>query len=164
MNRDDVLWIEQQVEKKKQLYQKLRDCFEKEREALIQVEIDALWQISGEKDVLCREIGTVRKELADTVASVWPAPFDLSQLYPVLPRACRAVFSENVRQILVLKRQIDMLRQQNMTFMNESLKFMDQIMAMISGGGKNNDLPVYNRRCSLNQAKQKSVRFLRQEV
>lgn len=164
MNRDDVLWIEQQVEKKKQLYQKLRDCFEKEREALIQVEIDSLWQISGEKDALCSEIGTVRKELAETGASVCPAPFDLMQLYPVLPRAGRAVFSENARQISVLKRQIDMLRQQNMTFMNESLKFMDQIMAMISGGGENNDPAVYNRRCSLNPAKQKSVRFLRQEV
>ncbi len=49
MNQDDVQRIEQQMEKKRVLYQRLRDCFEREREALIQVEIDTLWGISSEK-------------------------------------------------------------------------------------------------------------------
>jgi hypothetical protein len=54
MNQDDVQWIEQQMEKMKRLYQRLRDCFKKERNALIQVEIDALWGISSEKDAVCK--------------------------------------------------------------------------------------------------------------
>jgi flagellar biosynthesis/type III secretory pathway chaperone len=162
MNQNDAQWIEQQVEKKKRLYQNLRTCFEKERQALIQVEIDGLWRISSEKDTLCMEISTVKKELADFVASSCPAPFDLNQLHTMLPQKNCAAVNRSVQEIMVLKKEIDMLRQCNMTYMNESLQFMDQIMSMISGGGKKNTPTVYNRQCALNS--QKPTRFLRQEV
>jgi len=162
MNQNDAQWIEQQVEKKKRLYQNLRTCFEKERQALIQVEIDGLWRISSEKDMLSMEISTVKKELADFVALFCSAPFDLNQLFKVLPRTDRGAVSKSIREISVLKRQIDILRQCNMTYMNESLQFMDQIMAIISGTEKNSTPAVYNRQCAFNS--QKPVRFLRQEV
>jgi hypothetical protein len=162
MNQDDVQWIEQQMEKMKQLYQRLRDCFEKERNALIQVEIDSLWGISSEKDEVCNEINTVKNELTETAVMFCPEPSDLNQLLTVLPKTCRSAFSESVRQIQVLKKEIDILRQQNMRFINESLQFMDQMMAMISGTGNDTGPAVYNRQCALNS--RKPVRFLRQEV
>jgi hypothetical protein len=162
MNQDDVQWIEERIEKKKQLYQKLRDCFDKEREALIQVEIDALWKISSEKDAVCMEISQVKKELADAAVSWCPPPFDLNRFYARLPRTGRQTFSRSVRAITVLKKEIDMMRQHNMAFMNESLQFMDQVMVLLSGGGKNHGPAVYNRQCSFNS--RKPVRFLRQEV
>jgi hypothetical protein len=49
-----------------------------------------------------------------------------------------------------------------MAFMNESLAFMDQIMTLLSGSGKNDGPAVYDRQCSFNS--RKPVRFLRQEV
>lgn len=163
MTQDDILWIEGQVEKKRQLYQKLKCCFEKEREALIHVEIDALWRVSSEKDALCMEISQVKKELADAAASWCPPPFDLNRLYALLPRTGRQAFSRSVRQISLLKKEIDQLRQHNMAFMNESLQFMDQIMTLLSGTGGGSDGPaVYNRQCAFNS--RKPVRFLRQEV
>lgn len=162
MNQDDAQWVERQVEKKRQLYHSLRDCFEKEHEALIQVEIDGLWGISSEKDALCMEISAVKKELADFVTSFCSAPFDLNQLYTALPRTGREALNTSVREITVLKREIDMLRQRNMSFMNESLQFMDQMMALISGGENNNHPVVYNRQCAFDS--QKPTRFLRQEV
>ncbi len=162
MNQDDVQRIEQQMEKKRVLYQRLRDCFEREREALIQVEIDTLWGISSEKDVLCREISDVKHELIETAAPFCPGPFDLNQLLMVLPRHCRSAFSESVGKIQVLKKEIDALKRQNIRFINESLQFMDQMMTMISGSGKDSSPAVYNRQCGLNS--RKPVRFLRQEV
>jgi flagellar biosynthesis/type III secretory pathway chaperone len=162
MNQDEILRIERQVEKKKQLYQKLKDCFEKERQALIRVDIDALWRISSEKETLCMEISQVKKELADAAASFCPGPFDLNRFYTVFPRTDRETFSISVRRISMLKKEIDLLRQHNMAFMNESLAFMDQIMTLLSGSGKNDGPAVYDRQCSFNSWK--PVRFLRQEV
>ncbi len=162
MTQDDILWIERQVNKKKQLYQKLKGCFEKEREALIHVEIDSLWRISSEKDALCMEVSQVKMELADVAASFCPPPFDLNQFYAVLPETGREAFSKSVREISLLKKEIDMMRQHNMAFMNESLQFMDRVMDLLSGGGINDSPAVYNRQCSLNS--RKPVRFLRQEV
>lgn len=162
MTQDDILWIERQVEKKKQLYQELKRCFEKEREALVHVEIDALWRTSSEKDALCTQICRVKKELADAAASFCAPPFDLNQFYALLPETGREAFSKSVREISVLKKEIDMMRQHNMAFMNESLQFMDQVMDLLSGGGRNDSPAVYNRQCSFNS--RKPVRFLRQEV
>lgn len=162
MIQEDILWIERQVEKKKQLYQELKGCFVKEREALVHVDIDALWQISSAKDALCMEISQVRKELADAAARLCAPPFDLNQFYAVLPRNGTQAFSRSVRQISVLKKEIDQLRQYNMAFMNESLQFMDQVMTLLSGTGNNGSPAVYNRQCSFTS--RKPVRFLRQEV
>jgi flagellar biosynthesis/type III secretory pathway chaperone len=163
MNQDAILQIERQVGKKRQLYQKLKDCFEKERQALIRVDIDTLWKISSEKETLCMEISQVKKELADAAASWCPPPFDLNRLYALLPRTGRQAFSRSVCQISLLKKEIDQLRQHNMAFMNESLEFMDQVMTLLSGTGGGSDGPaVYNRQCAFNS--RKPVRFLRQEV
>jgi len=162
MTQDDILWIERQVEKKKQLYQELKRCFEREREALVHVEIDALWRISSEKDALCTEISRVKKELADMAASWCEPPFDLNRFCAVLPRTCRQAFSGSARRISVLKKEIDQLKQHNMAFINESLEFMDQIMTLLSGTGGSDGPAVYNRHCAFSS--RKPVRFLRQEV
>ena len=50
-----------------------------------------------------------------------------------------------------------------MIFMNDSLQFLDDMMAIISRAGRSSGAPTaYNRRCSLNQGK--SMHLLSQEV
>jgi flagellar biosynthesis/type III secretory pathway chaperone len=163
MDQESTQMIEKLIETKIQLYHDLRRCLETERQALIHVEMDALWQISSQKEAVCGEIGRVKEAIASTATPFCSEPLvDLYQLFAVLPRNRLAAFSDSVQQLSVLKKEIAEMRKQNMGFMNDSLEFIDAIMAIISGAGGKNGSAVYNRRCGFNH--QKPVQFLRQEV
>jgi hypothetical protein len=163
MDQESAQMIEKLIEKKIQLYHELRGCLETERKALIHVEMNALWQISSQKDAVCAKIGQVKEAIASTAAPFCSVPpFDLYQLFAVLPRNRMAAFSDSIQQLSVLKKEIAERREQNMGFMNDSLEFIDEIMAIISGSGGKNGSAVYNRRCGFNH--QKPVQLLRQEV
>jgi flagellar biosynthesis/type III secretory pathway chaperone len=163
MDQESAQMIEKLIEKKIQLYHELRHCLETEQKALIHVEMDTLWQISSQKDAVCAKIGCVKEAIASTAAPFCSKiPFDLYQLFAVLPRSRMAALSDSIQQLSVLKKEIAAMRDQNMGFMNDSLEFIDEIMAIISGSGGKNGSAVYNRRCGFNH--QKPVQLLRQEV
>jgi flagellar biosynthesis/type III secretory pathway chaperone len=157
MDQERAQLIETLIEKKIHLYHDLQHCLETEQKALIQVDMDALWRISSQKEAVCKKIGRVREDIVSTAA-----PFDLYQLFAVLPRNRMAAFEGAIQQLSVLKKQIAYMKDQNMRFMNDSLEFIDEIMAIISGSGGKNGSAVYNRRCGFNH--QKPAQFLRQEV
>ncbi len=155
--------IRKMIEKKISLYHDLLRCFQEERTALLQVDVTALWHISSEKDALCSEISLLRKEIT-TAAAPWIQldPFDLNALFPVVPKAHYSSLNRAGQVLVRLKREIEGLRRHNMIFMNDSLQFLDDMMAIISRAGKSGAPTVYNRRCSLNQGK--SMHLLSQEV
>lgn len=156
--------IEKMLEKKMSLYHDLHHCFNEERCALINVDVTALWNISSKKDALCLEISHLRQKIITVAAPlIHLEPFDLKLLSSILPRETLGAFNKTVQRIDSLKKDIEGLRRHNMIFMNDSLQFLDDMMAIISRGGRRSNAPmVYNRRCSINKGK--STHILSQEV
>lgn len=163
MEKGIVQSIEQMVENKLLLYHDLRDCLERERGALIDVDVDALWSISSEKDALCLEISKLRKAIA-AAAKPWCRlePFDLNVLISYLPGNQRNMLQQAVPSLSRLKGEIEGLRAHNMVFMNDSLQFLDEMIGIISGAAGTGRPVAYDRRCALNS--RKSTYLLRQEV
>jgi len=155
--------IEKILEKKMSLYHDLHHCFNEERCALIHVDVTALWDISSKKDALCLEISHLRQELIAVAAPLIDLdPFDLKSLCSIMPRETLGAFNMTVQRLDGLKKDIEGLRRHNMIYMNDSLQFLDDMMAIISRAGRSNAPMVYNRRCSIHNGK--STHLLSQEV
>ncbi len=155
--------IQKMIESKLSLYCDLRHCLNEERAALIQVNVENLWKISSRKDALCSKIALLRKDIA-AVVSPWIDlnPFNLNDLLGVIPEDRIADMHRAGQAISCLKLEIDGLRKHNLIYINDSLRFLDDLMAIISTAAKPDTPQVYNRQCGFNQAR--ATHFLSQEV
>lgn len=155
--------IEKMIENKISFYQDLHHCFKEERSALISVDVKALWQLSSEKESLCLKITGLRQDITSAAAPwIQLKPFDLKVLWSAIPRENLGKFQMLNQRLERLKKEIEDLRKHNMVFMNDSLQFLDEMMAIISRVGRSEVPMVYNRRCSLNHGK--TTHLLSQEV
>jgi hypothetical protein len=149
MDDRNVQRLEKLLHEKILLYNDLLHCLNEERESLINVDLDRLWQISHEKEELC-------KELEKTKGSIWGAidplvdaqDMTLSQMMEKIPRTKRALFQKLYLRLIKLKTDIDLIRRENMAFINDSLEFLDDIISIISGEPKRKIF--YDDRCLLN--------------
>jgi flagellar biosynthesis/type III secretory pathway chaperone len=138
--------IEKLFYKKIMLYNDLLHCFEAERKALIEININRLWELSKEKDEICEQITSIRKEM---MAAVHPAddqePFRLNRIMDAIPKKQKDKFEKLYLRILKLKGEIEILRKQNLLYIDDSLTFMDEIISILTG--KTESDFVYNDRC-----------------
>jgi hypothetical protein len=129
-------------------YNDLHRCLQQERAALIDIDMDCLWAISREKEEICREIDGVRQKIRDASSRSSEEPStSLGQLINGLPAEARAQLQEPYHTILRLKGEIDAMRKENLTYVDSSLQFIDEILSTITG--KNRTKTLYNRKCQL---------------
>ena len=69
MEETMVEFLETSLYEKILLYNDLLHCFKREREALINMDMDSLWNISKEKDELCSKIDAIRQKIFSAVIS-----------------------------------------------------------------------------------------------
>ena len=130
-------------------YNDLFHCLNEERESLIRVDLDRLWQISHEKEEICRKLEKTREAMLLSIDFPEDAKgMTLSQVMEKIPRTSRAAFQKLYLQLVKLKTDIDLIRRENMTFINDSLQFLDDLISIISGEPKRKIF--YNDRCHLN--------------
>ena len=138
--------IEKFFYEKIMLYNDLLHCFEVERKALIEIDINKLWELSKEKDEICETITSIRKAM---MASVYPAEdhekFHLNRIMDAIPKNHREKFEKLYLRILKLKAEIEILRKQNILYIDDSLKFMDEMISILTG--ETDSEFVYNDRC-----------------
>jgi hypothetical protein len=151
-----VEFLEKSLYGKIFLYNDLLLCFKKEKEALINMDLDNLWNISKEKDELCSKIDSIRQKI---FSAVHFEP-DQQHLVPVLimdlvPEKNRAKFHELYYTLQKLKNEIDAIRELNVRAVDHSLKFLDEIISIISGQARQD--VIYNDRCRLNQSRSNMI-------
>jgi len=152
MDDTSIQVIERLLHKKVILYKALLLCFKKERESLIDIDLDRLWRVSGEKDNIVSKIESIRGE----IVSVFKLEPDQKtfKVYQVLhlnliPRRMKPKFEKLVRMLFRLKYEIKALREENMALINESLQFLDEMISVITGETRSkvtyNDKSYVNR-------------------
>ncbi len=153
--------IEKLFYKKIMLYNDLLHCFEEERKSLIRININRLWGLSKEKDEICAQIKSVRKEISVAVhLENEKDAFNLNLVMDLIPRKYTDKFKKLYIRILKLKGEIEILRKQNILYIDDSLEFLDEMISIITG--ETDSRYIYDDRCHFNKSGPRS--FLTREV
>jgi len=134
------------------LYDDLLNCFYSERESLKNMDIDELWIISKKKEEICSNIKSIRSEIISSAELyINQEFFSLDNIIDLIPKENRAGFHKLNLTVTRLKREIDVSRKENMIFVNDSLRFLDEIISIITG--ESNARMMYNDKCRLSQSR-----------
>jgi hypothetical protein len=153
--------IEKLFYKKIMLYNDLLYCFEEERKSLIKIDLNKLWGLSKEKDEICAQIKSIRREMSVAVISENEQDaFSLNQIMDLIPEKYADKFKKLYLRILKLKGEIEILRRQNILYINDSLEFLDEMISIITG--ETDSGYIYDDRCHYNKSGSRS--FLAREV
>ena len=153
--------IEKLFYKKIMLYNDLLYCFEEERKSLIKIDLNKLWGLSKEKDEICAQIQYIRREMSVAVNSENEQDaFSLNQVMGLIPEEYTDKFKKLYLRILKLKGEIEILRRQNILYINDSLEFLDEMISIITG--ETDTRYIYNDKCHFNKSGSRS--FLAREV
>ena len=133
------------------LYHDLLHCFNAEREALIEINLDQLWKIAKEKEEISSKINAIRQQITSTInPEIDEKSFNLRRILGLFPRAYKVKFHELYRTLTTLKREAEVLRKENMTFIDDSLHFLDEMISVITGETKAGI--TYNDKCHLSKS------------
>ena len=134
--------------KKILLYRSLLDCLKKERDHLVSLDLNGLWDVSKVKDDLCARITSVRQQISSVArAGDAPEPSSTSDLIDALPEEGREGLRRLSGKVGLLKNEVEAYRKENVAFINESLAFIDELIMNLSGGAPAQN--VYDNRCRL---------------
>lgn len=146
MDDHRVQLLEDLFHKKIILSNDLLHCLKKERESLINIDLDSLWSISKEKEDICSKIESIREEIASALDPKVDQGFLAShQILGLLPEEHKATFRKLFHTLLKLEGEIEVIRKENMIFIDDSLQFLDEMMSILTGKTKSKIL--YNDKC-----------------
>ena len=133
------------------LYDDLLDCFKKERESLINVDLDKLWAISKEKEAICSKITSIREEIISAASpGIDQKSFNLNQILDVIPAKNRDKFQKLYQALMKSENEIEVLRKENAIFIDDSLRFLDEMISIITGDTKSKTM--YDDKCHLSRS------------
>jgi len=151
MDENIIHSLEKLFFKKIMLYHDLLDCFNKERESLINIDMDNLWSISKEKEEICLKIKSIQQEIVSAInPEIDQKPFNLNQILDMIPGDKSALFQKEYLALMKLKNEIKALRKENMILVDDSLQFLDEMISVITGECKSSIM--YNEKCHLSQS------------
>ena len=134
MDDHRVQLLEGLFHKKIILSNDLLHCLKKERESLINIDLDSLWSISKEKEDICSKIESIREEIVSALNPRVDQRFLAShQILELLPEEHRATFRKLFQTLLKLEGEIEVIRKENMIFIDDSLQFLDEMVSVITG-------------------------------
>ncbi|HUT71845.1 MAG TPA: flagellar protein FlgN [Desulfatiglandales bacterium] len=151
MNENAVHLLEDLFQRKIILYDDLLRCLEKERESLVTINMDALWAISKEKEELCSKIESIRQEIVSVVdIDGQDSSLPLNRILGLVPEEKAGSFQGFFLTLVKLKNEIELSRKANMVFIKDSLRFLDEMISIITGGNKSK--MVYDERSHLSKS------------
>ena len=124
--------IEEAYQKKVSLLQALLGCLHLEQESLITMNLKSLWSLMERKDSLLDSIGLTDQEIraVEALGSVGGA--DGTDL----PKEVRQAVRGLSREIQRLKMEIRARVKENVSFIQETLRFFDEIVSIFAAGNR----------------------------
>ncbi|MFZ0451539.1 MAG: flagellar protein FlgN [Desulfatiglandaceae bacterium] len=129
--------IENTYERQTSLLGDLRDCLEMERESLMEVDVDRLWELMEKKNALAMDVERTGNEIKCLMAAGFPDSTEnpRSSALKEWPWY-KALHSKTT----LLKEEIRVRIEENQVFIKDSLGFFDELMNIIvQSGGKGDD-------------------------
>jgi flagellar biosynthesis/type III secretory pathway chaperone len=148
-------------------YQDLVECLKKEHTVLIKTDMDGLWEIADEKQLIVSRIEALRSKILTALSEAaidYPmdaVSFDLARVYSLIPSTHRERFKKPYLSLVGLKDDIQQRSQENRLFVEECLSFLDELMGIIADTGKQD--AVYDNGRSSSNKKQANL-LLHREV
>ncbi|MBU0986444.1 MAG: flagellar protein FlgN [Proteobacteria bacterium] len=141
-----ALMVENLYYQKIMLYNDLLHCLNEERASLIRIDLDKLWQVSREKEEICERIRTARQEI---IVAAFPEEnhkaFDFNRFMAQIDRESKNKFQNLNLKLIKLKSEVEIARKENMTYINDSLLFLDEMISIITGADQSKI--IYNDKC-----------------
>jgi hypothetical protein len=151
MEDEVIRSIEKLFFKKIMLYNDLLHYLKEERESLISIDLDKLWRISKKKEEACTDIESTKQKIIFALSlQEDQKSFNFNRITEAIPEKFKAKFQNLYLRILKIKGEIEVLRIQNMTFIDDSLNFMDEIISIITGEAESR--VIYNDKCRFNKS------------
>ena len=151
MNDNKVKSLEEIFYQKIMLYDDLLNCFKRERESLMNIDMENLWEISKEKEELGLRIKTMRQKIISILdLEANQKSFNAAYILDTIPDQKRPQFQRLHMAIIKLKDEIEVLRKENMNFIDDSLRFLDEMIAILTGNGQHKT--NYNDKCRLDKS------------
>jgi hypothetical protein len=133
------------------LYDDLLRYLNEETVALINIDMDKLWRISGKKEEICERIASVRQEI---ISSVYPSEdqkeYNINEIMRLMPYDRRSEFQKLHLRLIKLKKEIEVVRKENMIFIDESLQLLDDVISIITGA--TGSRMMYNDKCQFKKS------------
>lgn len=135
MEQSPLRDLEPLLQEKIRLYEALKACLERERESLIHVDLDRLWDISREKDEIGARIRAARQELLTRAGEKAGdhAPFALGRVPPSMAGAHGQPLRTLRQRLTILKGEVEVMRRENMHIIEDSLRFLDGMISLLAG-------------------------------
>ena len=150
MNETTLPSLEELLREEIALYCRLRDCFLRERQCLISMDLDHLWALSDEKHDLCSKIESLREAIACQLHPPQAnGSFDVGRILDGLPRWQKASFQNLRLSLMGVKAEIENLRKENKVFVEDSLQFLDEMHSILTGEALTQSM--YDRRSQFRQ-------------
>jgi hypothetical protein len=129
----------------------LLHCFRREREALANLDLDALWEISREKEETCSKMASDRRAAGlGTGRGADERQSFRSRIMASVPAADRAEIEKLLDTVVGLKGEAEAMRKENLSLIDHSLQFLDGMISIITGEAYAE--VSYNGKCQVNRA------------
>jgi len=126
--------IEGLFQEKVFLYADLAECFRKERGCLSGMNIEGLWAVSDQKNGICSQIGALRSRIAFALGLDRNLEEgDMRRFLALIPAQEQGPLRNALLHIMKLKQEVELMRKENRTFIEDSLDFLDEIISLLAG-------------------------------
>lgn len=114
------------------MLEQLRDCLEMERESLIQVDVDQLWELMEKKNTLVMDIERAAKEVKILMDQYFVGSSESPRSNALKEWPWFGVLS---RKTSILKEDVRVRLKDNMAFIQDTLGFFDELVGILIKGG-----------------------------
>lgn len=130
------------------LYSDLQACLEKERECLVALDLNRIWDVAGEKDALCLKISALREQLMALIPDKsGSASVQIDRILDHLPDDRKRDMRNLLHSLSRLKNRVAALHRENVDLVDHSLRFIDEMLSIITGEGHRRN--TYDHKCRL---------------
>lgn len=138
-------------------YRELAAVLQKERQWIINANVDELWRVSDAKRAIAAEIDAIRVRILQLMTDAGmnhgmiPETFQPSKLISLLPVPLRKELAGTLLSLSMAKEKVRSLSRENKRYIESYLSMLDDLMSVLTG--KEADPPIYGAGQQANRAK-----------
>jgi flagellar biosynthesis/type III secretory pathway chaperone len=126
-------------QEKLMLYQELAEVLTKEKQWIVNADVDELWRVSDAKRAIASKIDVIRTRILSMLTDAGidhkmiPETFQNSRLITLLPAALRKQLAGTLLSLGMVKQEVRSLSRDNKQYIESYLSMLDDLMSVLTG-------------------------------